>query len=316
MSSHHVGRRAWLLSGLFCALLLATASTSVHAEQLRVMTFNIWVGGEAGRQPLSQTVKVIQAAKADIVGLQEAHGEERDGKRVDAGRKIAEALGWNHYDQGNRTAIISRFPILTNTPNKWGASLRLPGGQEVWFFNVHFAHAPYQPYQLLKIPYANAPFINTPEEAVAEAKKARGHQVAGLLKDMQPALASGKPTFVTGDFNEPSHQDWTPRAAKAGKCPAAVEYPSTLAVTRAGLIDSYRALFPDEVTHRGNTWTPITTLDDPKDRHDRIDFVFVGGKDVKLQRCEVVGESKRFADIVIERYPSDHRGVVTTVELK
>ena len=189
------------------------------------MTFNIWVGGEAGRQPLSQTVKVIEAAKADIVGLQEAHGEEHDGKRVDAGRKIAEALGWNHYDQGNRTAIISRFPILTNTPNKWGASLRLPSGQEVWFFNVHFAHAPYQPYQLLKIPYANAPFINTPEEAVAEAKKARGHQVAGLLKDMQPALASGKPVFVTGDFNEPSHQDWTPRAAKAGKCPRQLNIP-------------------------------------------------------------------------------------------
>src|SRR5688572_25376056 len=116
MSSRNVARRAWLLSGLFGALMLATASTSQGA-QLRVMSFNIWVGGEAGRQPLSQTVKVIEAAKADIVGLQEAHGEERGGKRVDAGRKIADALGWNHYDQGNRTAIISRFPILTNTPN-------------------------------------------------------------------------------------------------------------------------------------------------------------------------------------------------------
>ena len=191
----------------------------------------------------------------------------------------------------------------------------MPSGKEVWFFNVHFAHAPYQPYQLLKIPYANAPFINTPEEAVDEAKKARGHQVAGLIKDLQPALGSGKPVFLTGDFNEPSHQDWTARAAKAGKCPVAVEYPSTLAVTRIGMIDSYRALFPDEVTQRGNTWTPITRPDDPKDRHDRIDFVFFGGKDVKAERSEIVGESKRFADIIVAPYPSDHRGVVTTVEL-
>jgi endonuclease/exonuclease/phosphatase family metal-dependent hydrolase len=288
----------------------------VQAQQIRVMTFNIWVGGEAGKQPLSQTVKVIEAAKADIVGLQEAHGEERNGKRVDSGRKIAEALGWNHYDQGNRTAIISRFPILTNTPNKWGASFRLPGGGEVWFFNVHFAHAPYQPYQLLKIPYANAPFINTPQEAVVEAKKARGHQVESLLKDLQPVLALGKAVFLTGDFNEPSHQDWTPRAAREGKSPAAVEYPTTLTVTRAGMIDSYRAIYRDEVFHRGNTWTPITTPDDPKDRHDRIDFVFVGGNSVKVLNCQVVGESKDFADIVVQPYPSDHRGVVTTVELK
>ena len=303
--------------GSFCGVIsLALVFTSAQAEQLRVMTFNIWVGGEAGKQPLSQTVKVIQAAKADMVGLQEAHGEERSGQRIDSGRKIAEALRWNHYDQGNRTAIISRFPILTNTPNKWGASLRLPSGKEVWFFNVHFAHAPYQPYQLLKIPYANAPFINTPEEAVVEAKKARGHQVEGLLKDMKPVLATGSPVFVTGDFNEPSHLDWTSRAARAGKCPAIVEYPSTLAVTKAGMIDSYRAIFSDEVMHRGNTWTPITTPDDPKDRHDRIDFVFVGGKNVKVQQCEVVGESKEFATIVVEPYPSDHRAVVTTVELK
>ena len=40
---------------------------------------------------------------------------------------------------------------------------------------------------------------------------------------------------VTGDFNEPSHLDWTPRAATAGRCPLAVNYPSTRALTDTGL---------------------------------------------------------------------------------
>ena len=46
------------------------AETSV--ESVRVMSYNIHRGGVVHlKQPLSQTAKVIQAAKADIVGIQE-----------------------------------------------------------------------------------------------------------------------------------------------------------------------------------------------------------------------------------------------------
>ncbi len=136
-----------------------------------------------------------------------------------------------------------------------------------------------------------------------------------LLGELRPVLASGSPVFLTGDFNEPSHLDWTPRAAAAGICPVAVEYPSTRAVVEAGMRDAYRAVFPDEVRYPGRTWTPITRLDDPKDRHDRIDFVFVDGAGVDVKSCEVVGESPEFSDIVVQPYPSDHRAVVATVEI-
>jgi len=252
------------------------------------MTFNIWVGGDAGKQPLSQTAEVIRAARADIVGLQETAGyaKQKGASQPDNGRVLAEMLHWHYLDQGERTGILSRFPIVTNTPQKWGATLRLPSGRSVRMFNAHLSHAPYQPYQLLKIPYANAPFIATAAEAVDEARKARGAQVNRLLSELKPALAEGQPVFVTGDFNEPSHLDWTQRAAEAGRCPMAVEYPSTLAMTGIGLRDSFRAMFPDEVKRLGWTWTPTTRPEDPKDRHDRIDFVFVGGKEANIARCE------------------------------
>ena len=297
-------------------LLLPGLRSSDAAESLRVMSFNLWHGGDAGKQPLSQTLEVIRTAKADLVGLQETGGyeKERGTGRPDHGRRLAERLGWHYFNQGERTGILSRFPIVTNTPRNWGVTIRLPSGREVRMFNVHFSHAPYQPYQLLNIPYANAPFIKTADEAVSEARQARGAQVERMLAELKPALAGGHPTFLTGDFNEPSHQDWTKRAAEAGQCPLAVEYPATLAVTRAGLRDTFRTVHPNEVTHPGWTWTPTTKADDPKDRHDRIDFVFFGGPNVTVKRCEVVGEELRSADIVLQPYPSDHRAVVATVE--
>ena len=302
---------------LIIALLFCAALSSRAAETLRVMSFNIWVGGDSGNQPLTQTLKVIQTAKADVVGLQEKIGHKKDGISPDHGRKLAEMLGWHYFDQdpGHSTAVLSRYPILTNTPAKWGVQIQLPSGAKAWMFNVHLAHAPYQPYQLLNIPYADAPFIKTAAEAVEEARKARGGQVERLLRDLKPAVATGQPVFLTGDFNEPSHLDWTERAATAKKCPLPVQYPSTLAVGRAGMRDAFRTVFPDEVTHPGWTWTPLTTPDDPKDRHDRIDMIFFAGAGMKVKDCQIIGEASPAADLVVTPYPSDHRAVVATFEL-
>lgn len=305
-------------SFLFLAIAVTAALTTqtVTGAELRVMSFNLWHGGDAGKQPLSQSVEVIRAAKADIIGLQETGGYEKEkgSGRPDNGRKLAEILGWHYFDQGERTGILSRFPIVTNTARKWGVTVRLAPGRDVRMFNAHLAHAPYQPYQLAGIPYANGRFIKTAAEAVDEARKARGEQVGRLLAELKPALAGAQPVFVTGDFNEPSPLDWTARAASAGHHPVAVDYPSALAVLQAGMRDAYRMAHPDELTHPGHTWTPTTRPDDPKDRHDRIDFVFFAGSNMTVKRCDVVGEDKKFADILVQPYPSDHRAVVATIE--
>lgn len=298
-------------------LMIVACILPGEAAEVRVMSFNLWHGGDAGKQPLSQTTKVIQAAQADIVGLQETAGQEpsKGAGRPDHASKLAEMLGWHYYDQGDRTAILSRHPIVTKNPGKWGVTIRLPSGREVWMFNAHLSHAPYQPYQLLGIPYANAPFIKTADEAVSEARKARGAQVERLLIELKPALASGLPVFLTGDFNEPSHLDWTARAVAAGKCPIAVEFPSTLTITQAGMQDAFRTMFADEVAHPGLTWTPTTLPTDPKDRHDRIDYVFFAGAGIRVNACEIVGEAKGTSDIIVHPYPSDHRSVVATMKL-
>jgi exodeoxyribonuclease-3 len=308
---------AVLTAQILLGALMARVATAQQAEPLRVMTFNIWVGGESGRQPLSQTAKVIEAAQADIIGLQEVCGRERNGKRPDNGEKVAALLGMNYFSQGDDdTAVMTRHKIVGHTPRKWGVKIELPSGRPVWLFNVHFSASPYQPYQLLKIPYNDAPFFDSAEDAVKSARETREKQVTSMLEELNAVRDEGTPIFVTGDFNEPSVLDWTEAVKTAERCPVAVQWPTTAAVHNAGFIDAYREAHPDPVAAPGYTWTPITAIDDPKDRHDRIDLVLVGGNGGRVVKADVVGEAAENADIVVAPYPSDHRGVVATVELK
>lgn len=294
---------------LLFAAFLAIAPASAESHTLRVMSFNIWRGGAAGGQPLEQTAEVIRAARADIVGIQEAHAPGN----IDRSVELAAILGWHHLAQPDRTAILSRHPI--NGPiGDLGAVIELPGGTRVHFFNVHYLHAPYQPYQLLGIPYEDGRFINTEAEAIEEAKLARGAETDQLVEALSPLLAQRAFIVVTGDFNEPSHLDWTRRAVRRKLVPIPVRWPATAALADLGFTDAYRAVHRNETRRPGHTWTPTTAPDDPADRHDRIDFVLVAGH-ARVVSAQLIGESPQFADIVVTPYPSDHRAIVSEIEL-
>ena len=299
---------------LYSFLLMVILLSALKAEDpssLRVMTLNLYHGGTRLGQPLSQTVKAIQAAKADIVGLQET--ENQDG---DSSVELARVLKWHHFAQGGRTSVISRYPIVGHTPKKWGVHVKLPAGIVVHAYNVHFHYIPYQPYQLARIPYGDFPFIKTEKEAVHWANEARGDQVLRMLSELKMSLKAGKVCFLTGDFNEPSHQDWTEAVAERGRIPIKVAYPTTLRITGAGMKDGFRAVRKDPIKDPGWTWTPTTKSTDPADRHDRIDFVFSSLPDSTVKQAAVVGESKVNAHVVVAPWPTDHRGVVVEYRIK
>ena len=82
------------------------------------------------------------------------------------------------------------------------------------------------------------------------------------------------PVFLTGDFNSPSHLDWTPAvAAVRDDVPYPFDWPVSRALADAGFRDSYREVHPDPVAVPGFTWTPGGLESDPNEVHDRIDWV-------------------------------------------
>ena len=300
-------------------LVIATALvTSLHAqteeERIRVMSYNIHRGGVVMlKQPLSQTAKAIQLAKADIVGIQETRSP-----RGDKLEELAKLLGWNH-DMGKGSQILTRYEIVESLNS--GVKVKLDSGREAYVFNLHLPSHPYQPYQLLGIRPKwhkhkfDIEFIKTEAEAIQWAKKARGRELTKLLRQIRSIPDKQAPVFVVGDFNEPSHMDWTEAAAKAARHPIKVEYPNSLAMIKAGFTDAYRAIYRDEMKHPGYTWSSFYKFDDPTTHHDRIDFVYFKGKGIKLTEVKIVGENQKDADIVISPYPSDHRAVVANFKL-
>ena len=317
-----------LVFALLCSSTLfgGTALAADPTTELTVMSFNIWGGGANDEKDVSETADVIRAAGADIIGVQETKPEPDVCDADDCvptgpsvAKDLAKALGFHYYDQSKTNpalwanAIISRYPIGKATENDLGAEIDV-NGRKVYAFNIHLTDYPYQPYQLLNIEYGPAPFLKTADEAVAAATKARGPALDLLMKDMKQADGADA-AFLFGDFNEPSHRDWTDAAVKAGHQPMVVKFPSALRIeTEAGMTDLLRAAYPDEVAKPALTWTPTSAPTAKDDHHDRIDYVFGRGAKLKTISVSIVGEKKPDADIVVTPWPSDHRAVVAKVE--
>lgn len=311
---------------LAAALSLIALSAPVHAAEteVTVMSFNIWGGGANENKPVDETVAVIKAVGADIIGIQETRLEGDDctaescppqGESV--APKIAAALGFHYYEQTKvndalwANAILSRYPIGAATPNDLGVTIDVRG-RKVAVFNIHLDDSPYQPYQLLNIEYGPFPFLKTAEEAVKAAAETRGPALGLLFADME-ALGETDAAFVFGDFNEPSHRDWTESAVKAGLHPMAVEYPTVKAIEERGFVDTFRAVFPDPAAKPGFTWTPTSEPTSKDDHHDRIDFALAKARNLTVTKAGIVGEKAPEADVVVTPWPSDHRATFATV---
>ncbi|MGL4634680.1 MAG: endonuclease/exonuclease/phosphatase family protein [Beijerinckiaceae bacterium] len=289
---------------------------------LKVLSFNMWGAGLKAGQSLDEIIAVLRATHADVIGLQEAYRpnqtcitESCADNNPSLACAMALALRFHCHDQkatpllNGVNAVISRYPITGASESGLAVEMDV-AGHRVTLFNLHLADAPYQPYQLAGIPYGDDPAIHTEAEAVAAATAARGPVIDQLERDL--AALDGT-VLITGDFNEPSFRDWTVRAANMERNPLPVAFPTTLRLEGLGFTDAYRAIFPDETTHPGFTWT---TRPGAREHADRIDFIFARGADVSIEAAAVVGEQASAADVVVTPWPSDHRAVLATVLIR
>lgn len=301
---------------------------------LRVMTFNILQGGGDasnvgfgnmvfGGSRFDELADVIRLAKADVVGVQED---------CPSGQ-LLEALGKGWTRAGS---VYSRLPLrkVSVEPFLTVVDVQPPGGCPVKLVNCHWfpPRGGYGPdlaqEELRRDPRLadGAAAGRRIVEKCAIPGGARGYNAT--LKPIKAAVEAGETVILTGDFNEPSHLDWTEKFAASGadrwvgnptgvSLRMEVRWPGSLLLESAGLTDSFRAVHPDEVGSPGITWTPKYKDGTPGRRPykdqvlDRIDRVYHTGKILKPRHAAVVGEDAPGIDIVYPGpWPSDHRAVV------
>ncbi|MFJ2766301.1 endonuclease/exonuclease/phosphatase family protein [Streptomyces sp. NPDC087300] len=261
----------------------ASLASAPSAQTLKVMTFNTWHGGSQVPDGINKIATAITDSGADVVALQENDG--------DSAQRIADKLGWYTTATGTHVDIVSRHPIDQEDWTGTGNGVVAAKIKGFWIYSAHLDYTKYGPY--------NACWDNDSYETIYADEANRGKQAADIVK-----WAGSSPAIVAGDFNSPSHLDWT-QDTKAAHCNSVVTWPTTKAFADGGYWDSYREVNPDEAARPGNTWSPVVKETDGKpEPQDRIDFIQYKGSTLDAVSSTTVGGGSN--------WPSDHLAVMTT----
>lgn len=307
------------LAALIALLGVTTAAPGQADTQdrLSVLSFNLWHGGSQVDDYRAKQLRFLRDSGVDVVGLQEQNGSARE---------LAEQLGWDYYDGGSSDlGIISRYPIVEgHRPSGLPAinariEIDEQSGRQISVWNVHLGYQPYGPYDMC--------FGKLPEKRLLarERQSGRTPQVKGILREMGDDLADRKrtPVLLMGDFNAPSHLDYTPATAEQHCGYADFGWPTSVLPTKAGLVDTFRVANPDPAAAPANTWSPVFPTftggygyDDhvgEPEPQDRIDFVYKAGRlRVSDSASLVVGDPAPWPDVSGNEWTSDHAAVLTT----
>ncbi|MCB0641927.1 MAG: endonuclease/exonuclease/phosphatase family protein [Phaeodactylibacter sp.] len=258
----------------------------------RVMTFNVLFSS----LDMERTAEVLTLAQADLIALQECSPYLL--------KELAARLGYFFYPfpknccnlTGTDTGLLSRYPLDTGASADL-VQVQLPNGEQLDLVNMHTLPFHYVPDLLRarKIQGAQAALRYSTESE-------RNEQVeAGLL-----ALSGSTHALMIGDFNEPSHLDWT--AATADRhFGLELAFPLSKKMAQQGFKDAFREYLPDPQCHPGATWDASSK--DPE-VEDRIDYIYYRSAALQLEHCFLIGESTETATDRLEDFPSDHRAVM------
>jgi endonuclease/exonuclease/phosphatase family metal-dependent hydrolase len=299
-----------------------------NGKPLRIMTFNTWLFGGAVNDGLYKLSKHIKLIQPDIVALQEV--------QTQAGfAELLEKLGpeWSGVTSPSTSnanvGIVTIHQIdnstttVTASNTAIGVNIHLKDSHEIIsFWCLHLAYLSYGPYA------ANNKQVTKLKQILQgeypEAHNGRQDNIMALLKTPEFIKAvqnsDKNALIVCGDFNSPSHLDWT-EDTKSLHGDWVVQWPATyLLQTKTDLIDSFRELYPDPRKFPGITWSTVHrfsgeewdyTIPEPL---DRIDFIMFKSPKLKVSASftyfgnELPNQIPNHKD---NDYPSDHFSVIT-----
>ncbi len=269
--------RILTIFALACLPSSHAAEPARGAETMRVMVWNTERGsnpyGPDGRQ---RVLRWIRETAPDVVLWQESY--KLDGEKVTLGHWVAGELGWNAWQSNSpHLCIVTPYQMVeTFSHQPWhgvGAQLKDPQGRTfvAWSMWIDWRH------------FVSRASIDDPEITDAELleleaeKSSRLKQARDLMQRIETLgqLALDEPLLVGGDWNCPSHLDWTEATTAAFSHRRALSLPVSTLVHEKGFLDTFRTVHPDPVAMPGNTWSPLhekreSGEPDPPERIDRL----------------------------------------------
>jgi len=344
----------FLILVLFCQHSFAEnrERSSQKEIALNVLQFNIWQEGTVVEGGFDAIIREIIRTDADLITLSEVrnyHGSSLDKRLVEA----LAAKGYRYYaERSLDTGILSRFPILKQwdffpVKDDHGSITKAlidVRGTEVVLYSAHLDYlncSLYLPrgYDGSSWKELAAPVTDTRVIGTDNLKSQRDEAIDVFIADSREERAKGRIVILGGDFNEPSHLDWTESTReKFDHHGVVMPWRNTLELEKAGYKDAYRELYPNPVSHPGFTFpadNPAVEINklawSPKaDDRDRIDFVFYHpDKRLKIQKAMLVGPKGSVVrnqrvmettndsfDIPTGIWPTDHKAVFVRFRLK
>jgi len=281
-------------------------------RKLKVMSYNTWHAGSQVYQGQMKEIRGYLLADVDVVGLQEASPS--------ATQALAARLGWSWYQGDGDTAVISRYPIRATAEAGDGGtaagariSVDPSSRQAIWVFSSHLNYLDYGPY-LAQEGWSAEDLVANELDPDAGA---RAVEIQADLAAIDMATEGDRaPVVLTGDFNVPSHRDWTAATAST-HFERVVAWPATVRVEQDGFVDTFRIAHPDPAAVPGNTWSPLYPFRDGAtgevEPQDRIDFVFLRGSRLQTvdSRTFVYGTNEVVPGHGLNDWASDHASVVS-----
>lgn len=330
---------------LFCILVIVLSNSAYPqtGKSITVLQWNIWQEGTMVQGGYESIVNEIARLKPDFVTLSEVrnYNKTRFNDRI---IKSLQAKGVTYYSfYSYDSGILSRHPLTDSAtifPEKddHGSLYKLTtevSGRKIALYSGHLDYLNCAYYNVKGYDGSTWKPILPPrtveEVLTVNVSSQRDDAIKAFIADATKSINAGYAVILGGDFNEPSHLDWT-HATKDLFDHHSMVIPWTVSnlLFQNGFSDAYRQHYPNAATHPGFTYpvnnpaVPVNKLTwaPNADERERIDFIYFSNKDFKVMEAKVYGpdssikRSKRTNDQTKDSYlshrgiwPSDHKGV-------
>ncbi len=306
-----------ILASLFPSQWSHARDAGSQSDSLRVLVWNVLHGANDVEQGPEKALQIIRESNVDLVLLQESY--DIDGERPKLGEWLAGELGWRQW-QGESAHLCVLTPLEIKARffhHPWhgvGAELTDEQGRTFIAWSIWIDWRAYITEELRDQPTMSDAELLAAED-VRSSRLPQAQAIIGHL-DGIGHRSSDVPVLVGGDWNTPSHLDWTEDTARIYKHRRNLHLPVSLAMQDAGFKDTFRDLHPNPVQRPGLTWSPMfRESDGVATGFERIDRLYLKNPDqprdgwiLRPVSGHVLPEVWEDNAIPIEQrdFPSDH----------